>query len=918
MIKSLHVLFSALAGLSTLALSESEWWSDVAEAPTESGAVAPAASVHHPHDVCSVVALAPNYPEDKTVFTASWGSINLFLRSRNRGFGWRNLRSGMRGHRVADCALAPDWDKGQTLFVALEDAGLQRSVSGGEVWDDVLLHEMVTEVEVAEPSSLGRCVFAAGARSVYMSADNGDTWATIGATEHVVQALAIPREFAENPVVAIGTAGNEVLIRRGAEDWARTKLPAPVHALHFSPDFANDDVIWAGTYGAGLFRSADGGRSFRRVAALSPRQINDIAIAPAWPACKDLFVATPREGVHVTRDGGATFERAPLYVMETKQTENHYQTLRISPNYPEEPTIYLGAYEGLYCSRDGGDHWYEHNLNPTRIGRKVAISPDYPEDGHVFLSGYGNPIAVTTDKGQSWEFRSRGTKTMGAYSVAASPQFSKDQSIYLGTGRGVRFSRDVGANWTGLSLKPESPSIKIKTYEIRQMAFSPRFDVDKTMFAVSMGGYFVSEDAGASWTGKKIPVDWVWRVAVPPSWPEQRTVFIGGHSVWRSDDDGDSWRALAKTGKVLGLVCMPDFADTGHMLVVSRERGLLQSHDSGQTWQPSEDAFEGFSPTKVRLSPDYMDDGTVFVSTVAGGMFVSRDRAKTWERCAPLGGLGDSVFDFVVSPGFAQDQTMFACTFEGLVKSEDAGKSWVVATNQEIYDDARDPWIFRGLWKREGGAGLFGSGVHTARAPGRVANLAFTGTGIEVIGQCGPDKGRCEVLIDGESMGEFDCYSDTRSKDYSIFKVSGLKHGFHDMCLRVLGTRNEASSNSWITLDAAVVDYSFEDGDIPMLAKLENIYLTPGASYGRDTLSQNVEITDMRTMLRQQQTASAASPERPAATVASRLRALKTKDPEVRQALQDLLLKLDHLSNEMAAVNAQVESLDQTVSRKKK
>ena len=49
-----------------------------------------------------MVALAPGFPEDATVFTASYGSMNLFLRSRNRGFGWSNSRTGMLGYKVSD------------------------------------------------------------------------------------------------------------------------------------------------------------------------------------------------------------------------------------------------------------------------------------------------------------------------------------------------------------------------------------------------------------------------------------------------------------------------------------------------------------------------------------------------------------------------------------------------------------------------------------------------------------------------------------------------------------------------------------------------------------------------------------------------------------------------------------------------
>ena len=470
---------------------------------------------HHPHDVCSVVRLAPNFPEDTSVFSASYGSMNLFLRSRNRGFGWDNTRSGMFGYKISDIAIAPDSKKSELIFVALAEAGLQRSTDGGTIWEPPSVKTNVTEIEVGELKDGKRLAVCAGTQTIMRSGDGGDTWAWLGTADSGVTALALAPNATAKPFIAAGTT-NAVMIKNGDRDWRTATVPSPVHCIEFSPDFANDKTIWVGTYGHGLFVSVDAGKSFAPTVGESPILINDIVVAPTWPKCQDIFVATPRDGVHASRDGAKTWGKLNLPVAETYQTDNHYQCLAISSNYPEEATVYCGCYEGLYCSSNGGENWFETVLNPTRIGRKLAVSPNYKNDGTVFMSGYGNPIIATRDRGESWESLSRGVRMMSPYSLATSPTYAKEQLVLLGTGDGIRRSVDGGQHWQILPVKPVNPSKKIGSFETRQMEFSSDFEADNTCFAVTAAGFYVSEDQGVTWEGKPVPVDWTWRMAIPP------------------------------------------------------------------------------------------------------------------------------------------------------------------------------------------------------------------------------------------------------------------------------------------------------------------------------------------------------------------------------------------------------------------
>jgi len=853
--------------------------------------------------------LAPNFPEDTSVFSASYGSMNLFLRSRNRGFGWENARSGMLGYKIIDMAIAPDCTKSELIFVALAESGLQRSSDGGTIWESPVVKTKTTQVEVGELADGKRLVVCAGDRRILWSNDGGDTWARAGNLPSNVLSLALPRGATAAPFIAAGTE-SAVYTKVGDGEWRSASVPSAAHTIEFSPTFASDQTIWVGTYGHGVLVSTDAGRSFEPTVGEGPDLINDIVIAPTWPECQDIFVATPRDGVHVSRDGGKEWSKLDLPIAETYQTNNHFQCLAIASTYPAEPTVYCGCFEGLYCSNDRGEHWFETVLNPTRIGRKLAVSPNYKDDQTVYMSGYGNPIIATRDGGDSWEALSRGVRMMSPYSLATSPTYAEEPLVLLGTGNGVRRSATAGKEWQVIDLKPINPSKNIGSYEIRQLEFSRDFAKDNTCFALNAGGFYVSTDRGVTWAGKPVPVDWTWRLAVAPNWATKKTAFLGGYSAWKTTDGGVTWRSLTKTGKVLGLVCAPDFDESGQVFLVSQQRGLMRSSDGGETWVPISGSFQGYSPTKIRLSPDFVKDDTVFVSTVSGGMFKSVDRGDTWKRCAPLGSVGDACFDFIVSPNYTQDKTLFACVFGGMIRSRDDAKTWELLTDLELYDDARDPWIFRGDWKRTSNPRHLGFGLHNSCTAGATANIGFSGAAVTLYGQATKDSGICEVLLDGKVVATVDLYSSDADREFVIYQNDSLPQGFHDIEVRVTGEANEASSGSWVGVDGMTVKYQSDDSKNDLYASLENLYLDASASYGRDTKRQNVETKLIRAKLEADRVSRAM------ASDVAELVDIASQSPDLRSRLTDMHAQILGMQAAVKELQQQLIELDQLMRAK--
>ncbi len=795
------------------------------------------ALAHHPHDVISAVALAPGYPEDPTILCASAGTMNLFLISHNRGFSWVNARSGMRGFEIVDVEVAPDWSSSRTVYVALGPAGMQRSRDGGRTWEPPLSSEEVTCIASGPVSPGRRVLYFAGRRSVWRSEDGGGTSVEVLAAPESVAALEHSPGSGSDGTLAAGTRDGKVLLSSdGGASWTTSEVAGVIKSLQFSPAFGTDRTLWACTFWGGLFRSRDGGQSFEHVDGLEQKDVNDLAVAPTWPRARDLFAATREDGVFRSRDGGETWERTALEAAETAQTDDHYRTVILSPAYPRDPTVLCGAYEGLFASNDAGASWYELSVDATHVGRLVDVSPDFTRDGSVFGIGYGNPLMASSDRGATWEMRSTNFRSMSTYAIGISPDFARDGLLFIGVSHGLRRSTDRGRTWEEVDLEPEGPLKPGDAYEVREVVFSRDFARDGVVYAVSTAGIFRSQDHGTTWTRGGAPVGWARHFELSPDWTEDQTVFVGGWSMRRSTDGGQTWSQDLADGDIPSIRCASDFRESGEVYAISSQKGLFRSTDHGATWHHDPEAFDGYSPSRLRLSPDFAADGTLYVSTLSGGIFVSRDRGRVWKRLQPLGSPVDTCFDFALSPGFARDRTAFACTYEGILRTTDAGSSWTNVTGVSLYDDLRDPWILRGQgWEGYAYERGFVFGGHRSRRAGDLATLPFTGTGVALHGPRGPEHGKAEILIDGKARAEIDCYAAELDPQAVLFEAHDLPWAFHDLTIRVLGSRGPRAVGAWIGVDAAIVDHlGPEEAEIPVLADLTKLYLTADASFGRD------------------------------------------------------------------------------------
>src|SRR5205085_5778903 len=198
------------------------------------------------------------------------------------------------------------------------------------------------------------------------------------------------------------------------DDFGRTWTPifddqptGSIGAIAVAP--SNPDVIYVGSgeglhrpdlsTGDGMYKSTDGGKTFRHLGLRDAQQIPQIAVDPRDP--ERLVVAVlghpygPSEerGIFRSRDGGQTFEKV-LYVdpdtgaadvlLDPSNPETVYATLWEAREAPWENGSFEGPGSGLFKSTDGGSTWRKLTKGlPTfaadglgRIG--IGIAPSRP------------------------------------------------------------------------------------------------------------------------------------------------------------------------------------------------------------------------------------------------------------------------------------------------------------------------------------------------------------------------------------------------------------------------------------------------------------------------------------------------------------------------------------------------------------
>jgi photosystem II stability/assembly factor-like uncharacterized protein len=205
---------------------------------------------------------------------------------------------------------------------------------------------------------------------------------------------------------------------------------------------------------------------------------------------------------------------------------------------------------------------------------------------------------------------------------------------------------------------------------------------ERVFAAVAPGQLFASTNAGEDWTligqGEGTdPIDA--NIITTVLDPEHSDTFwlsgiYGSKGIWRTDDDGETFKVLgdARHNDVLSV----DFTDPDRQFLIAggheQNQTIWRSFDGGEMWESIGDAFPGNTP--VSSYPHILNSNVVLMGAAGygggkPGIFRSTDAGDSWERVSSSGGLG--------RPLIASTGVFYWAGENGeVVKSEDDGESW--------------------------------------------------------------------------------------------------------------------------------------------------------------------------------------------------------------------------------------------------
>ncbi len=579
-----------------------------------------------------------------------------------------------------------------TLFLVGDT--VNRSSDGGYMWHTVLdsyRFEYATRLTASPSFDQDGIVFFGSPFTLLRSSDGGVDWrAPQQPVSGPVTQIAVSPAFTADRTVFVTTASSngQFVLRStdGGERWQNVTPPnsAPAGGLVLSPGYATDQTVFIWTGEGRVLRSTDRGAAWTTASdglgMDSGNRMRSLAISPDFRRDRRLVAAT-EQGVFATGNAGRTWQQvstAPIRALYSSLDANR-------------PNMLFGLYEErvgstslhiLLRSVDGGAIWNPVWTNYPGVGcfpfnkTTAAVSPGFAGDDTIYLDTACGPLLVSYDAGSTWyQIGTQSTRAAGMSLdartweyLAMSPEFERDRLVIAYPGEGPGFairSLDGGFSWIAIN-------IPLATY---QLAFSPTFGVDRTLFAASDNGLFRSTDRGGNWqlVTAQLPIRGI--LTISPAFATDHTMLLTGWngSVYRSTNDGVSWGQISlcsQTG-IRQISFSPGYLHDQTVFAVSDGGSLYRSRDNGVTCQPIN------TPVGVgqfAVSPTYQDDQTLIL--LSGTIWRSTDDGETWNDITPAVPTGYTV-GVAMSPKFNLDQTIIL-RYEAspLYMSEDAGVTW--------------------------------------------------------------------------------------------------------------------------------------------------------------------------------------------------------------------------------------------------
>ena len=294
----------------------------------------------------------------------------------------------------------------------------------------------------------------------------------------------------------------------------------PVSSIAVDP--RRPERVYASAWGHGLWRSDDAGASWRRVGDGITRPIvTVVAVSGAEPAgdASAVYAGTRMSAVYRSEDGGETFRELTAFQdlpsrgswsFPPEPDTHHVHSLLADPH---EPGLVLAGIElgGVMHSTDGGRTWEDHRAGADLDPHTLRAHPRTP--GRAYIGG-GAGYSESFDGGATWQRFVEGLRQCYFFDLAVDPGEPGTMVISAAddpfTGHGVPgfppawstlYRRRAGGAWEevtdGLPAREGTAMGHLTAHPDEPGAFS---------YLTVPGDLYRSTDAGGRW--EAVPLRW--------------------------------------------------------------------------------------------------------------------------------------------------------------------------------------------------------------------------------------------------------------------------------------------------------------------------------------------------------------------------------------------------------------------------
>ncbi len=660
------------------------------------------------------------------------------------GLRLRGIGPAVTSGRVGDIAVHPS--DARIWYVAVASGGVWKTVNGGTTWSPIFdsqgsysigcvtidpKNPLTIWVGTGENNSQRSVGYGDG---VYRSLDGGKSWDNMGLkqSEHIGKIVVDPRDSrvvyvaAQGPLWASGGERGLYKTTDGGKTWnpvLQISADTGINEVHLDP--RDPDILYASAYQrrrhvwtlinggpeSGIHKSIDGGATWKKLESGLPKEDKGrigLAVSPAQPDTVYAIVeaADKKGGFFRSQDAGGSWEKMSDYIASSPQ---YYNELVADPKNVDR--VYsLDTW--LNVTDDGGKNFRKAGEHYKHIDNHALVID--PQQTDHLLAGCDGGVYESFDRAATWRYFTNLPVTQ-FYKVAVdngAPFYNvyggtQDNFTLGGPARTNTANGIINADWfvtTGgdgfqSQVDPNNPNI---VYSQSQHGNLVRHD---RLTGETIDIQPQPEEPGAS-------LRWNWDSPLIISPHQGSRLYFAANRLFRSDDRGDSWRAVSpdltrqvdrNKLKVMGRVWSVDSvaknASTSFfgnivsldespvqqgLLYVGTDDGLIQvSEDGGGTWRKGE-TFSGVPDMTYvsRLVASRHDAGVVYAAFDNHKMgdfkpylLRSPDRGRSWASIA--GDLPARGTVYALAEDHKDPALLFAGTEFGVFFTRDGGRRWI-------------------------------------------------------------------------------------------------------------------------------------------------------------------------------------------------------------------------------------------------